>query len=29
VPDDAVRKMAAKLDPPTAAEGFARITVVR
>lgn len=29
VPEDVVRKMAAKLVPPTAEEGFARVTVVR
>ena len=27
VPDDALAKMAAKLTPPTTAEGFARVTV--
>jgi predicted kinase len=29
VPDDAMRRMAAKLKPPTFDEGFAKITVVR
>jgi predicted kinase len=29
VPDDAMRRMAAKLKPPTFEEGFAKITVVR
>jgi len=29
VPEDALRRMAAKLEPPTAAEGFSRIVVVR
>jgi predicted kinase len=29
VPDEAVRKMAAKLRPPVVAEGFSRVTVVR
>jgi predicted kinase len=29
VPDDVVRRMAAKLVPPTVEEGFARVTVVR
>ncbi len=29
VPDDALRKMAAKLKPPTVEEGFAQVTVVR
>ena len=29
VPEEAVRKMAAKLKPPTLEEGFSRITVVR
>jgi len=29
VPDEAVRKMAAKLRPPAVAEGFSRVTVVR
>jgi predicted kinase len=29
VPDDAMRRMAAKLKPPTFNEGFAKITVVR
>ncbi len=28
VPEDAVRKMAAKLVPPTTREGFARVTVI-
>ncbi|HEY1204286.1 MAG: AAA family ATPase [Bryobacteraceae bacterium] len=28
VPDEAVERMAAKLRPPTAGEGFARVTVV-
>ncbi len=28
VPEDALAKMAAKLTPPTTAEGFARVTVV-
>jgi predicted kinase len=29
VPEDVMRKMAAKLKPPTFEEGFAKITVVR
>jgi predicted kinase len=29
VPEEAVRKMAAKLRPPTVEEGFCRVTVVR
>ena len=29
VPEDAVRRMAARLEPPTRAEGFRRIVVVR
>jgi len=29
VPDDAMRAMAAKLVPPSVAEGFSRVTVVR
>jgi predicted kinase len=29
VPDDAVLKMAAKLEPPTVEEGFAQVTIVR
>jgi predicted kinase len=29
VPEDVLRRMAAKLEPPTAAEGFSRIVVVR
>jgi predicted kinase len=29
VPEDIMRRMAAKLKPPTFAEGFAKITVVR
>jgi len=29
VPEDALAKMAAKLEPPTVQEGFARVTVIR
>ena len=29
VPEDVMRRMAAKLKPPTFEEGFAKITVVR